>query len=647
METDGHRHGSMPPGRSPANRERSASPRARHDRYERREPHLGWGYNSMSDCIVHHGVGCKKCTDYVMHLTMGSMEDDPSYIDAVAKRQNMFVPFEQWRSETLKVDDLEVECDKYRDRCRAAEKEASGLRERVHELEEQLAALQGSSFAATASRAISKPLTQRVQGSGGKGTFPPLPKNVVKTTTSVSTTSSSTAPTNKGKGRATGPTGLPTMDYEAEMQFDDEEGDSDWEDPAADAKAVDSHTARQVRAILQGSRQTHHAGGSGSSGGRVPDIHPGTSAEFRYARNALEQAHRDNNANKKVLLACIRKYISSCHAATNKTRVQQSAIQGWRVPDWAEKMRYNPNTGGLESTGHTKAELNADQPRGGELHDGILLQVSNILGLSKDGKPHPCLGNMSSPRHEDHPLVWRYWLKHVATQLPRGLVPGPDGLPYERIVRGFRRIQPFFKERKGLTPGDRTSQRAGQLMLMGLVVKSRRYDELLRAGGLVVHPKPLWDYIVFSTSPSEAECAQHLAARGVTVDEVADAQQYAYCWLQAYQAHLVDTQERISINSLLESIRALQDPGPWPDHLTYYYDQGLARWMPELPPTRTTATVVQFNSSATSGSVGTLPLTGGPSSGPQSNSTPATGVAGSSTGPVIPDENVEMKDGGQ
>src|ERR1700691_4192161 len=103
---------------------------------------------------------------------------------------------------------------------------------------------------------------------------------------------------------------------------------------------------------------------------------------------------------------------------------------------------------------------------------------------------------MSSPRH-DHPLVWQHWLKHVTTQPPRGLVPGPDGLAYGHIVRGFRRIQPFFKERKGLTPGDRISQRAGQLMLMGLVVKSRRYDKLLRAGGLVVHPTPLWDYIVF------------------------------------------------------------------------------------------------------------------------------------------------------
>ena len=135
--------------------------------------------------------------------------------------------------------------------------------------------------------------------------------------------------------------------------------------------------------------------------------------------------------------------------------------------------------------------------------------------------------------------------------------------------------------------------------------------------------------------------------QGVTVDEIADAQQYTYCWFQAYQANLVDTQDCITINSLLESVWAMQDPCPWPNHLTYYYDQGLARWMPELPPTRTTATVVQFNSSATSGSVATLPLTGGPSSGPQSYSTPATGVAGSSTEPVIPDKNVEMKDGGQ
>ena len=135
--------------------------------------------------------------------------------------------------------------------------------------------------------------------------------------------------------------------------------------------------------------------------------------------------------------------------------------------------------------------------------------------------------------------------------------------------------------------------------------------------------------------------------QGVTVNKVANAQQYAYCWLQAYQENLVDTQQCITINSLLESVQAMEDPGPWPDHLTYYYDQGLARWMPQLPPTRTTNTVIQVNSDAIPGSIGTLPLTGGPSSSPQPNSTPATGVIGSSTEAVIPDKNVEMTDSGQ
>ena len=166
------------------------------------------------------------------------------------------------------------------------------------------------------------------------------------------------------------------------------------------------------------------------------------------------------------------RYISSCHAATHKTCVQQSAIQGWRVPDWAEQMWYNPHMGEVEPTGYTKAERNAGKLHGGTLHDRILLQVSNSLGLSKDGKPHPCLGNISSPRHEDHPLVWQYWLMKVTTKHPWGVYPGPNRLLYERVICGFRWIQPFFRERKGLTPGDQMSQQAGQLMLMGLIMQS-------------------------------------------------------------------------------------------------------------------------------------------------------------------------------
>jgi hypothetical protein len=51
-----------------------------------------------------------------------------------------------------------------------------------------------------------------------------------------------------------------------------------------------------------------------------------------------------------------------------------------------------PKTGEVEPTGYTKAKWNVGKPCGGELHDRILLQVSNTLGLSKDGKPHPHWG---------------------------------------------------------------------------------------------------------------------------------------------------------------------------------------------------------------------------------------------------------------
>ena len=79
----------------------------------------------------------------------------------------------------------------------------------------------------------------------------------------------------------------------------------------------------------------------------------------------------------------------------------------------------------------------------------------------------------------------------------------------------------------------------------------------------------------------------------------------------------------------------------------YYYDEGIARWMPQLPTARTINTVAQVNSGAIPGSVGTLPLTGGPSSGSQPNSTPVTGVTGSATRVAILNKNVEMKDGSQ
>ena len=103
---------------------------------------------------------------------------------------------------------------------------------------------------------------------------------------------------------------------------------------------------------------THSVGPTGSNSveGRVPDICPASNAEFQLALHALEQAHAENNVYKNNLLLLIWQYISACHKAERKSNVQHSAINQWRVPDWTEKIKYDPNTGTVKLVGYTKEE---------------------------------------------------------------------------------------------------------------------------------------------------------------------------------------------------------------------------------------------------------------------------------------------------
>src|ERR1700683_283473 len=86
--------------------------------------------------------------------------------------------------------------------------------------------------------------------------------------------------------------------YKYVLNYDDKEGDTDEEeDSAAVAKATDSHMAHKVWAILQGSVHIPAYGGAGSSSSEGVDIHPGNNTEFRFACDALDQVHHENNVN--------------------------------------------------------------------------------------------------------------------------------------------------------------------------------------------------------------------------------------------------------------------------------------------------------------------------------------------------------------
>jgi hypothetical protein len=79
----------------------------------------------------------------------------------------------------------------------------------------------------------------------------------------------------------------------------------------------------------------------------------------------------------------------------------------------------------------------------------------------------------------------------------------------------------------------RVHQYRGRITLMMVVVCSRHYDQILAHEGIRMNNTPSWDVIEFSDNPSDVECAQHLASRGVTPDELADANQYTFGWLEA------------------------------------------------------------------------------------------------------------------
>jgi hypothetical protein len=95
----------------------------------------------------------------------------------------------------------------------------------------------------------------------------------------------------------------------------------------------------------------------------------------------------------------------------------------------------------------------------------------------------------------------------------------------------------------------------GQIISMGILAATRRYNELIAKGGLTVNPTPSWEAIDFSNNVDEMECAQHLAMRGVTIDEALDVSQYAFTWLEHSDKAEKDTQVRILINTLWDQAR--------------------------------------------------------------------------------------------
>jgi hypothetical protein len=636
-------------GRSPANRERSASPRARTKSSRRREP-LEWGFNTNNVCITHRGTKCQTCSDYVSHVNEAAMEDDKSYIAAMNKRSDAFVPKSEWRKECDIYNNLLADYESLRSHTAKVESELDASRCAVDELETELALMKETARSTSYASAVSRQASSRVatapkppinlkvaaQSTKGKGKAPlPPPPVPVK-------------PSPKGKGRV-----VTADDYELAMSYDDDEFDDP--DRAAQeavnyADAPDSVCANQVRAILAGTPYSHPSRSGGAFvQGRMAEVTPTNEAQFIFAREALEAAHREQNTHKTDLLNAIRRYVTKCHAtpASQRTEVQKAALLQWRLPDWASVMVFDPNTNTMVHGGATKEELrNAKANRKTVDHQKLYLQVSDRLGLTVNGVPDSRIGNINSPMHQDHPLLWMYWVKYISKMVPKGLGKGWKDFPSERAVRGFRRLAPLFKTRKNSSAAEVAFLQSGRVISLEIIALVNKYAELLTKYGIEVNPIPSWDPIVFSSS-DEKECVQRLAERGVTVFDANDAQEFAFNWLSDTQRGEKDTQVRIQINRVLEDARAIRLASTvWPAPSSYLYNDGLARWMPVWPQTSAGTRALPVPNPANAGTTtpSSQPQGGAPEVKPDSLAAPPEAIASGSTEAPAGDENVIMGD---
>ena len=169
-----------------------------------------------------------------------------------------------------------------------------------------------------------------------------------------------------------------------------------------------------------------------------------------------------------------------------KTDLQKSVIDQWRVPNWAEAMKYDHVAQVVVSTGMTKMDrinqkVSGCSVQGSAEHARLQLDLAKQLGLIIAGKPHPCMGNLSSPWHEDHPELWWLWSCTVTTSKLKGLTSGQDSMAYKRAVCGFRLLAPMIKDTgasaKAKEKDDvcRACQYRGQITLMMVVVRSHHY----------------------------------------------------------------------------------------------------------------------------------------------------------------------------
>ena len=514
---------------------RSTSPRdRRHDTTRASRVVSDWALNPVNGCITHRH-DCDPCRSYNDHFNDAALAEDRSFLRCLSKRTKLVEDkvFDR-------VEDARDEANRYRAEAMDARGEIARLEERCEELERQIkehtcapiATISMPGPSAQASRTKRVPPPPAPPAGGATDTPPgyhpgPFAATVARVTRPRPTraTVPSVAPPAAAVPTPPFPTvasswptlpasmgGQSTTPHPASLRFrkkaktSDPYADRDSDDETErlfmgkDYKPRPKPAAPKVSATNLGNQIQSILRNRSVPGRGTVLLTPQTTQEWDHARRSLDDAHNAGHPQTGELLKALRRYITTANevaagdrasGSTNLSDVQRYALLQWRAPDWEQVSKWDHHSGTVVKTDTTKAEQRNRRNAGSIRAEQLRAALSDQLGLSTDGQPHPRLGDMASPRHQDHPDLWASHAQHMTKTAPRGFVFGPNGRPFQRHVRAFCRFAPLFRGSTG-----HMANYHGQIRVLSIIARNT-YGDVLAAAGITPNARPDWSPIEF------------------------------------------------------------------------------------------------------------------------------------------------------
>lgn len=576
--------------------------------------------------LIHRPGCCETCDEYRSHLTTAEIDGDKS-LELARGKDGMERSWVTRRKYEGLKEDFEERAEKYREGLSTMREQRDQARRLVSEREAEIEELKGrlASRSRDVSQASSAPPAPRAGTKRGPGDWPPLSaprttdsapagqslpkrKRIDAPKSDVSlvkpTILTVTAPqTSKLPGTAGGPPLPPSPPPPPPASTDpyvnlpdDEEEDKGFEERERAARGT-------VGMILAARKEAVDARGE------IPRDDPSgiVKLSLRYpGEAALINEYLQTNQDWPML-DFIKGQVSIC---SGMRKVQLSNVQeylktAWRAPPWGPKTKWD----GLSQKMVPVVNPAPKPPSNVEI---VSRKVAITEGLATTYGPLPeHWGNPGSITTTSHPSLIVAWAAHFVRgelNIPPGLLDDDSRITHAHAC-GWLCISPLIK---GIV--DQSILKAIITMIV-----FQRYPKEVANHNILIAATPSFEPLTLGPDPSSAQTARALADTGLSIEDAADAIEYAQSWIRMCSQRHADPQGAHSLNSFFQAARAIPRTVP-PQHIPYAWSEEAGRWRPAR-----TAAAMEVDDSSLPGGNG-LPDTAGATATPVENTTGAPAV---------------------